>query len=123
LPTTTPPPQLLPVPPAQRLLEQPHDGRLGALPPLLLDRKLAPDGARELLEQVHHLRRRLGAQLTLAGELIVQPPHLRCMPSGQVVEATLPFVSLLLNALDDLEGRIKNNVPLPASVLYCVAAI
>jgi len=28
-----------------------------------------------------------------------------------------------INALDDLEGRIKNNVPLPASVLYCVAAI
>ena len=24
---------------------------------------------------------------------------------------------------DDLEGRIKNNVPLPASVIYCVAAI
>ena len=28
-----------------------------------------------------------------------------------------------INALDDLEDRIKNNVPLPASVLYCVAAI
>jgi hypothetical protein len=28
-----------------------------------------------------------------------------------------------INALDDLEARIKNNVPLPASVLYCVAAI
>ncbi len=28
-----------------------------------------------------------------------------------------------INTLDDLEGRIKNNVPLPASVLYCVAAI
>jgi myo-inositol-1-phosphate synthase len=28
-----------------------------------------------------------------------------------------------INALDDLEDRIKNNAPLPASVLYCVAAI
>ncbi len=28
-----------------------------------------------------------------------------------------------INALDDLEDRIKNNVPLPSSVLYCVAAI
>lgn len=28
-----------------------------------------------------------------------------------------------INALDDLEDRIKNNVPLPASVLYCIAAI
>jgi len=28
-----------------------------------------------------------------------------------------------INALDDLEGRIKNNMPLPSSVLYCVAAI
>lgn len=28
-----------------------------------------------------------------------------------------------INTLDDLEDRIKNNVPLPASVLYCVAAI
>jgi hypothetical protein len=28
-----------------------------------------------------------------------------------------------INALDDLEDRIKNNIPLPASVLYCVAAI
>jgi myo-inositol-1-phosphate synthase len=28
-----------------------------------------------------------------------------------------------INAMDDLEDRIKNNVPLPASVLYCVAAI
>ena len=27
-----------------------------------------------------------------------------------------------INALDDLEDRIKNNVPLPASVLYCIAA-
>jgi len=28
-----------------------------------------------------------------------------------------------INALDDLEDRIKNNLALPASVLYCVAAI
>lgn len=28
-----------------------------------------------------------------------------------------------INALDDLEDRIKNNIPLPSSVLYCVAAI
>ena len=28
-----------------------------------------------------------------------------------------------INALDDLEDRIKNNSPLPGSVLYCVAAI
>ena len=28
-----------------------------------------------------------------------------------------------INALDDLEDRIKNNIPLPASVLYCIAAI
>ena len=28
-----------------------------------------------------------------------------------------------IDKLDDLHARIKNNVPLPASVLYCVAAI
>jgi myo-inositol-1-phosphate synthase len=28
-----------------------------------------------------------------------------------------------INAIDDLEDRIKNNVPLPSSVIYCVAAI
>jgi myo-inositol-1-phosphate synthase len=28
-----------------------------------------------------------------------------------------------INTLDDLETRIKDNIPLPASVLYCVAAI
>lgn len=28
-----------------------------------------------------------------------------------------------INVVEDLEGRIKNNVPLPSSVLYCVAAI
>ena len=28
-----------------------------------------------------------------------------------------------INSLDDLEERIRNNTPLPASVLYCVAAI
>lgn len=28
-----------------------------------------------------------------------------------------------INALDDLEDRIKNNTPLPSSVLYCIAAI
>jgi myo-inositol-1-phosphate synthase len=28
-----------------------------------------------------------------------------------------------INALDDLEDRIKNNNPLPSSVLYCIAAI
>eukprot|EP00927_Polykrikos_kofoidii_P036228 TRINITY_DN305_c0_g1_i6.p1 TRINITY_DN305_c0_g1~~TRINITY_DN305_c0_g1_i6.p1 ORF type:complete len:375 (-),score=87.76 TRINITY_DN305_c0_g1_i6:115-1089(-) len=28
-----------------------------------------------------------------------------------------------IDVVEDLEGRIKNNVPLPASVLYCVAAI
>jgi myo-inositol-1-phosphate synthase len=28
-----------------------------------------------------------------------------------------------INAVDDLEDRIKNNTPLPASVLYCIAAI
>jgi len=28
-----------------------------------------------------------------------------------------------INTIDDLETRIKNNVPLPASVLYCVASI
>jgi hypothetical protein len=90
----------------QRNLRQQHQG----LPPLpdafgngfQIDLGLA--GARDAGQQRHTEvpRRRLGAQLTLAGELIVQPPHLRCMPSGQVVEATLPFVSLLLNALDDL---------------------
>jgi hypothetical protein len=28
-----------------------------------------------------------------------------------------------INSIDDLESRISNNTPLPASVLYCVAAI
>jgi myo-inositol-1-phosphate synthase len=28
-----------------------------------------------------------------------------------------------INSIDDLELRIKNNTPLPASVLYCVAAL
>ena len=28
-----------------------------------------------------------------------------------------------INTMDDLETRIKDNIPLPASVLYCVAAI
>ena len=28
-----------------------------------------------------------------------------------------------INTIDDLETRIKDNIPLPASVLYCVAAI
>lgn len=28
-----------------------------------------------------------------------------------------------INSIDDLELRIKNNSPLPASVLYCVAAL
>ena len=28
-----------------------------------------------------------------------------------------------INAVDDLEDRIKNNTPLPSSVLYCIAAI
>lgn len=28
-----------------------------------------------------------------------------------------------IDKLDDLHERIKNNSPLPASVLYCVAAI
>jgi myo-inositol-1-phosphate synthase len=28
-----------------------------------------------------------------------------------------------INTVDDLEDRIKNNTPLPSSVLYCVAAI
>ena len=28
-----------------------------------------------------------------------------------------------INSVDDLELRIKNNTPLPASVLYCVAAL
>lgn len=28
-----------------------------------------------------------------------------------------------INAMDDLEDRIKNNVPLPSSVIYCIAAI
>jgi myo-inositol-1-phosphate synthase len=28
-----------------------------------------------------------------------------------------------INVVEDLDGRIKNNVPLPSSVLYCVAAI
>jgi len=28
-----------------------------------------------------------------------------------------------INTIDDLEGRIKNNVPLPSSVIYCIAAI
>lgn len=28
-----------------------------------------------------------------------------------------------INAVDDLESRIRDNVPLPASVLYCIAAI
>lgn len=28
-----------------------------------------------------------------------------------------------IGTLDDLENRIKTNIPLPASVLYCVAAI
>ena len=28
-----------------------------------------------------------------------------------------------INSIDDLEHRISNNIPLPASVLYCVAAL
>jgi myo-inositol-1-phosphate synthase len=28
-----------------------------------------------------------------------------------------------IGTLDDLQNRIKTNIPLPASVLYCVAAI
>jgi hypothetical protein len=28
-----------------------------------------------------------------------------------------------ISQLDDLLGRIKNNVPLPSSILYCIAAI
>ena len=33
------------------------------------------------------------------------------------------FLLPQVNAMDDLIGRIDNNTPLPASVLYCVAAI
>lgn len=33
------------------------------------------------------------------------------------------FLLPQINAMDDLMGRIENNTPLPASVLYCVAAI
>lgn len=28
-----------------------------------------------------------------------------------------------INSIDDLESRIANNIPLPASVLYCIAAL
>ncbi len=33
------------------------------------------------------------------------------------------FLLPTINAVDDLQSRIENNQPLPASVLYCVAAI
>ena len=33
------------------------------------------------------------------------------------------FLLPQINTVDDLEQRIEENVPLPASVIYCVAAI